>query len=290
MAFGFPDSITQPTAFAFLNSYYPYSQRIKVRLNDRSVSVQKPELFNREPAPTINTVTAGQILTNPDGTLSVLTAGLFSGVSTVYVPTAGLLILDDGRITTTTPGLLMHPAGYNLVPTAGLLLHADGTLSIPKLETTSDSSGSTSDATSDIYLHPEGTNYYSVAFYTGATVSSLSHSYAPPTTASLTIRAYAGAIDSIYSVTTVNSNHVTQSASWSPPGNVTYDSGHEWYYFTFIVTQPSDTIRDLCRNALPSRSVPLLGEIKLEQADGRSFTSKSFPITCFIPVIRSEQF
>jgi hypothetical protein len=234
-----------------------------------------------EPAPTINTVTAGQILKNPDGSLSVLTAGLFSGVSTVYVPTAGLLILDDGRITTTTPGLLMHPAGNNLVPTAGLLLHADGTLSIPKLETTSDSSGSTSDATSDLYLHPEGTNYYSVAFYTGATVSSFSHPVNPdPTTAGLTIRAYAGAIDSIYSVTTVCVNYRTYSSG----------SGEDWYYFTFVVSQPSDTLRDLCRNALPSRSVSLLGEIKLEQLDGRSFTSKSFPITCFIPVIRSEQF
>lgn len=290
MEFGFPDSITQPTAFAFLNSYYPYSQRIKVRLNDRSVSVQKSEILNREPAPTINTVTAGQILKNPDGTLSVLTAGLFSSVSTAYVPTAGLLILEDGRITTTTPGLLMHPAGSNLVPTAGLLLHADGTLSIPKLETTSDSSSETSDATSDIYLHPEGTNYYSVAFYSGATVSSLSHSYVPPTTASLTIRAYAGAIESIYSVTTVNSNHRTHSISWSNDSGSSFGSGSDWYYFTFIVTQPSDAVRDLCRNALPSKSVSLLGEIKLEQADGRSFTSKSFPITCFIPVIRSEQF
>jgi hypothetical protein len=276
MASGFPDSITQPTAFAFLNSYYPYSQRITVRLNDRSVAVQKAELFIQEPAPAINTVTAGQILTNPDGTLSVLTAGLFSTAATVFVPTKGLLILEDGRITTTTPGLLMHPAGSNLVPSAGLLLHADGTISIPEAETSSDSSGSTSDALSDLYLHPEGTNYYSVQFYTGATVSSLSHPGNSATTASLTIRSSPGATDALYSVTTVNSLHQIQ--------------GSELYYFTFVVSQPTLAVRDLCRSALPSRSVPFVAEIKLEQSEGRTFTSKSFPITCFIPVIRSEQF
>ena len=174
MAYGFPDSITQPTAFAFLNSYYPYSQRITVQLNNR----------------------------------------------TVAVPTAGLL------------------------------------------------------------LHPDGTNYYSAQFYTGATVSSYSHNGS--TTASLTIRAYSGAIDSLYSVTTVNSTH--SAADYK------YEVNLDSQYFTFVVSQSSNTVRDLCRAALPSASVPFVAEIKLEQLDGRTFTSNSFPITCFIPVIRSEQF
>ena len=176
MPYGFPDSITQPTAFAYLNSYYPYSQRVTVQLNNR----------------------------------------------TVAVPSAGLL------------------------------------------------------------LHPDGTNYYSAQFYTGATVSSLSHDNGTATTASLTIRAYPGAIDSLYSVTTVNSLH-----------NAINDGGSGYldsYYFTFVVSQSSNTVRDLCRAALPSASVPFVAEIKLEQSDGRTFTSNSFPITCFIPVIRSEQF
>ena len=174
MPYGFPDSVTQATAFAFLNSYYPYSQRITVQLNNR----------------------------------------------TVAVPSAGLL------------------------------------------------------------LHPDGTNYYSAEFYTGATVSSLSHYTA--TTASLTIRAYPGAIDALYSVTTVNSSHPAPESNYA----VNYDS----YYFTFVVSQSSNTVRDLCRAALPSASVPFVAEIKLEQSDGRTFTSNSFPITCFTPVIRSEQF
>lgn len=176
MPYGFPDSITQPTAFAYLNSYYPYSQRITVQLNNR----------------------------------------------TVAVPTAGLL------------------------------------------------------------LHPDGTNYYSAQFYTGATVSSLSHDNATATTASLTIRAYPGAIDALYSVTTINSEH--------PAANNTYYSNLQSYYFTFVVSQSTNTVRDLCRAALPSASVPFVAEIKLEQLGGRTFTSNSFPITCFTPVIRSEQF
>ena len=174
MAYGFPDSITQPTAFAFLNSYYPYSQRVTVQLNNR----------------------------------------------TVAVPTAGLL------------------------------------------------------------LHPDGTNYYSAQFYTGVTVSSLTHN--TTTTASLTIRAYPGAIDALYSVTTINSLHSALNNS----GSSDMDSN----YFTFVVSQSSNTVRDLCRAALPSASVPFVAEIKLEQSDGRTFTSNSFPITCFTPVIRSEQF
>ena len=176
MAYGFPDSTTQPTAFAYLNSYYPYSQRITVQLNNR----------------------------------------------TVAVPTAGLL------------------------------------------------------------LHPDGTNYYSAQFYTGATVSSLSHDNGTATTASLTIRAYSGALDALYSVTTINSIH--------DAANNSYNSSLQSYYFTFVVSQSSNTVRDLCRTALPSASVPFVAEIKLEQSDGRTFTSNSFPITCFIPVIRSEQF
>ena len=174
MAYGFPDSITQPTAFAFLNSYYPYSQRVTVQLNNR----------------------------------------------TVAVPTAGLL------------------------------------------------------------LHPDGTNYYSAQFYTGVTVSSLTHN--TTTTASLTIRAYPGAIDALYSVTTINSLHSALNNSRS--------SDMDSNYFTFVVSQSSNTVRDLCRAALPSASVPFVAEIKLEQSDGRTFTSNSFPITCFTPVIRSEQF
>ena len=176
MAYGFPDPTTEPIAFAYLNSYYPYSQRITVQLNNR----------------------------------------------TVAVPTAGLL------------------------------------------------------------LHPDGTNYYSAQFYTGATVSSLSHDNTTTPTASLTIRAYPGAIDALYSVTTVNSLHyaINNGAAGF------LDS----YYFTFVVSQSSNTVRDLCRAALPSASVPFVAEIKLEQLDGRTFTSNSFPITCFTPVIRSEQF
>jgi len=281
---GFPDSITQPTAFAFLNTYYPYSQRITVRLNDRSVSVEKPELLQAIPSPTINTVTAGQILTNPDGTLSILTAGLFSTAATAYVPTKGLLILEDGRITTTTPGLLMHPAGSNLVPTAGLLLHADGTISIPKVETSNSSSG-VANTLSDLYLHPEGTNYYSVQFYTGATVSTITHAYNTTSTASLIIRATAGG-DALYTVTTINSLHA--ETFWESGENQSTET--DWYYFTFVVSQSTNLVRDLCRTALPSISMPFVAEIKLEQAGGRTFTSKSFPITCFIPVIRSEQF
>jgi len=286
MASGFPDSITQPTAFAYLNSYYPYSQRITVRLDNRTVSAVPPA----QPVipPVISSLTAGQILTNPDGTLSVLTAGLFSTAATVYVPTKGLLILEDGRITTTTPGLLMHPAGSNLVPSAGLLLHPDGTISIPKVETPSVSSGGTSDATSEFFLHPEGTNYYSVQFYTGATVSSFSHNSG--TTASLTIRAYPGAIDALYSVTTVNGNHPTRSNNYALGNGESENSGEEWYYFTFVVSQSSSAVRELCRAALYSGSVPFVAEIKLEQPGGRTFTSNSFPITCFTPVIRSEQF
>jgi hypothetical protein len=177
MAYGFPDSVTQPTAFAYLNSIYPYSQRITVQLDNR----------------------------------------------TVAVPTAGLL------------------------------------------------------------LHPEGTNYYSTQFYTGATVSSFSHPNAgTPTTASLTIRAFAGATDTLYSVTTINSLH-------SSNNNFYYESLSS-YYFTFVVSQSSNIVRDLCRAALPSSSVPFVAEIKLTQTDGRIFTSNSFPITCFTPVIRSEQF
>ena len=179
MPAGFPDSATQATAFAYLNSYYPDSQRITVQLNNR----------------------------------------------TVAVPTAGLL------------------------------------------------------------LHPDGTNYYSAQFYTGATVSSLSHNSditGTPTTASLTIRAYPGAIDALYSVTTVNSLHNAINNG----GSGYLDS----YYFTFVVSQSSNTVRDLCRAALPSASVPFVAEIKLEQLDGRTFTSNSFPIACFTPVIRSEQF
>ena len=174
MPYGFPDSVTQATAFAFLNSYYPYSQRVTVQLNNR----------------------------------------------TVAVPTAGLL------------------------------------------------------------LHPDGTNYYSAQFYTGVTVSSLTHN--TTTTASLTIRAYPGAIDALYSVTTINSLHSALNNS----GSSDMDSN----YFTFVVSQSSNTVRDLCRAALPSASVPFVAEIKLEQSDGRTFTSNSFPITCFTPVIRSEQF
>jgi hypothetical protein len=180
MPHGFPDSVTQPTAFAYLNSYYPYSQRITVQLNNRSVAV----------------------------------------------------------------------------PTAGL------------------------------FLHPDGTNYYSAQFYTGATVSSFSHPDAfnvgGTTTASLTIRAFAGATDALYSVTTVNSLH--------PSNNTAYNAVLNSYYFTFVVSQSTNTVRDLCRAALPSASVPFVAEIKLEGTDGRTFTSRSFPITCFIPVIRSEQF
>jgi hypothetical protein len=178
MAYGFPDSVTQATAFAYLNSYYPYSQRITVQLNNKSVAV----------------------------------------------------------------------------PTAGLL------------------------------LHPDGTNYYSAQFYTGATVSSFSNPDAgnTATTASLTIRAYPGAIDALYSVTTVNSIHSALNNSGSS------DLGS--YYFTFVVSQSSNTVRDLCRAALPSASVPFVAEIKLTQLDGRTFTSNSFPITCLTPVIRSEQF
>lgn len=174
MPYGFPDPVTQATAFAFLNSYYPYNQRITVQLDNRAVAV----------------------------------------------------------------------------PTAGLL------------------------------LHPDGTNYYSAQFYTGATVSSLTH--ITTTTASLTIRAYPGAIDALYSVSTVNSSH---SAA-----NNFYNANLDSYYFTFVVSQSSNTVRDLCRAALPSASVPFVAEIKLEQSDGRTFTSNSFPITCFTPVIRSEQF
>lgn len=176
MPAGFPDSATQATAFAYLNSYYPYSQRITVQLDNRAVAV----------------------------------------------------------------------------PTAGLL------------------------------LHPDGTNYYSAQFYTGATVSSISHDPNTTTTASLTIRAYAGAIDALYSVTTVNSSHFA--------GNNSYNVNLDSYYFTFVVSQSSNTVRDLCRAALPSASVPFVAEIKLQQSDGRTFTSNSFPITCFTPVIRSEQF
>ena len=176
MAAGFPDSATQATAFAFLNSYYPYSQRITVQLDNR----------------------------------------------TVAVPTAGL------------------------------------------------------------FLHPDGTNYYSTQFYTGATVSGLSHDPNTTTTASLTIRAYPGAINALYSVTTINSLHSALNNS----GTADINS----YYFTFVVSQSSNTVRDLCRAALPSASVPFVAEIKLEQSDGRTFTSNSFPITCFTPVIRSEQF
>ncbi len=178
MPSGFPDSVTQPTAFAYLNTYYPYSQRITVQLNNRAVAV----------------------------------------------------------------------------PSAGLL------------------------------LHPDGTNYYSAQFYTGATVSSLSHSTSPVTTASLTIRAFPGAFDALYSVTTVGSLHPTPYLLGSP----SLDFGS--FYFTFVVSQPSNAVRDLCRAALPSASVPLVAEIKLEQLDGRAFTSNTFPITCFTPVIRSEQF
>jgi len=174
MAYGFPDSATQPTAFAYLNSYYPYSQRITVHLDNREVDV----------------------------------------------------------------------------PTAGL------------------------------FLHPDGTNYYSTQFYTNATVSSLSH--VTVTTASITIRAYSAANDALYSVTTVNSSH--------PASSYNYQNNYDSYYFTFVVSQSSNKVRDLCRAALPSASVPFVAEIKLEQSDGRTFTSKSFPITCFTPVIRSEQF
>ena len=180
MPHGFPDSTTQPTAFAYLNSIYPYSQRITVQLNNRSVAV----------------------------------------------------------------------------PTAGL------------------------------FLHPDGTNYYSAQFYTGATVSSFSHpdtvNVFGTTTASLTIRAFAGATDALYSVTTINSLHGSHN-------NFYYDTLNS-YYFTFVVSQSTNTVRDLCRAALPSASVPFVAEIKLEGTDGRTFTSDSFPITCFIPVIRSEQF
>lgn len=177
MPSGFPDSVTEPTAFAHLNVYYPYSQRITVQLDNRAVAV----------------------------------------------------------------------------PTAGLL------------------------------LHPDGTNYYSAQFYTGATVSSLSHDFNVTTTASLTIRSHPGAIDPLYSVTTVNASHPA-AAGVNASGN--FGSN----YFTFVVSQSSNTVRDLCRAALPSASLPFVAEIKLEQSDGRTFTSDSFPITCFTPVIRSEQF
>jgi len=178
MAAGFPDSATQATAFAFLNSYYPYSQRITVQLDNR----------------------------------------------TVAVPTAGL------------------------------------------------------------FLHPDGTNYYSTQFYTGATVSLLTHpNYTLGiTTASLTIRAFAGAIDALYSVTTINTEHTAPNSD--PYDNLASN------YFTFVVSQSSPSVRDLCRAALPSTSVPFVAEIKLAQQDGRTFTSASFPVTCVIPVIRSEQF
>ena len=136
--------------------------------------------------------------------------------------------------------------------------------------------------TAGLFLHPDGTNYYSAQFYTGATVSSLSHDTTTTTTASLTIRAYPGAIDALYSVSTVNSPHFA--------GNNSYNVNLDSHYFTFVVSQSSNTVRDLCRAALPSASVPFVAEIKLQQSDGRTFTSNSFQITCFTPVIRSEQF
>lgn len=278
MAYGFPDSITQPTAFAYLNTYYPYSQRITVRLDNRTVAASPPAI------PTvISSITAGQILKNPDGTISVLTAGLFANAdATIYVPTKGLLISPEGTISVSTPGLLIVPGGSNSVPTAGLLLHADGTITVPSAETSSNSGGGTPATSLNLFLHPEGTNYYSAQFYTGATVSSFSHDDGTTTTASLTIRAYPGSIDALYSVTTVNSQH--------PAANNHYGSNLQSYYFTFVVSQSSNAVRDLCRAALPSASVPFVAEIKLEQSGGRTFTSNSFPITCFTPVIRSEQF
>jgi hypothetical protein len=282
MGYGFPNPISQPVEFAYQNIFYPYSQRITVRLDNRSVSVQKAELFLPPSPVTINTVTAGQILKNPDGSLSVLTAGLFSSTATVYVPTAGLLILDDGRITTTTPGLLMHPAGYNLVPTAGLLLHADGTITIPPPETPSSSTDVAPDGTSDLFLHPDGTNYYAVQFYVGATVSSFSHMLSDDTTANLTIRATTGANDVLYSVDTINRSHTGYPTNLA----ISYYSDH----FTFIISETGDNVRALCRKSLPAKSVNLVGEIKLKIVNGPTFTSNSFPITCFTPVIRSEQF
>ena len=178
MPYGFPDSITSPTSFAYLNTYYPYSQLITVQLNNR----------------------------------------------TVAVPSAGLL------------------------------------------------------------LHPDGTNYYSAQFYTGTTASSYSHNGS--TTASLTIRASAEAIDSLYSVTTTNYGH----PAYEYINNNNPRESSLFYYFTFIVSQSTNTVRDLCRAALPSASVPFVAEIKLEHTSGRTFTSNSFAITCFTPVIRSEQF
>lgn len=138
---------------------------------------------------------------------------------------------------------------------------------------------------SGLDLHPTGDNWWGMEITTGVTKSALNDlAGASVTTASLTIRAFAGAADALYTVTTTNFGHYYRASNMPSFDDATF--------FSFVVTSHPPQVADLCRQALASgqASVALAGEIKVTAQSGRAFTSSPFVVTCHVPVIRPESF
>lgn len=137
---------------------------------------------------------------------------------------------------------------------------------------------------SGLDLHPTGDNWWGMEITTGVTKSALNDAVNNVTTASLTIRAFAGAADALYTVTTTNFGHYYRESA-----NLIFN---DTSFFSFVVTSHPPQVADLCRQALASgqASVALAGEIKVTAQSGRAFTSSPFVVTCHVPVIRPESF
>lgn len=146
---------------------------------------------------------------------------------------------------------------------------------------------------SGLDLHPTGDNWWGMEISTGVTGSDMNYpqfnGVNTTTTASLKIRAFAGAADVLYSVTTTNFLHPHPGHhSTSNINLLVYQSA----IFTFVVTSHPPEIANLCRQALAAgqATTQLLGEFQIIDNFNHLFTSDSFPVTCHVPVIRPESF